>query len=419
MSTGSGTGGAGSTDDDGAAGPAGTAADGALRRSPLHDEHAALGATLTPFAGWSMPLRYAGDRAEHLAVRTAAGLFDLSHMAEIEVAGPGAAAALDHALVGHLSAVAVGRARYTMICAPDGGVLDDLVVYRTGTDSFLVVANAANAGVVLSELTQRAQGSGARVTDASAATALIAVQGPRAAAVVTSLAAAGDVEAVTSLRSSAGLPATVAGVPALVARTGYTGEDGFELFVPAASAAALWRGLLAAGAPHGLVPAGLAARDTLRLEAGMPLYGHELDRTTTPYDAGLGRVVRLGTIGPDGAPRAFVGRDALAARSAAVPDRVLVGLQGLGRRAARAGHRVVRAPDALDDVVGRVTSGAPSPTLGYPVAMAYVVPDAAAPGTDLAVDVRGRAEPVRVVPLPFYRRPESVPPSSLRPQETP
>ncbi|WNB85566.1 glycine cleavage system aminomethyltransferase GcvT [Cellulomonas sp. ATA003] len=390
-----------------------SAAPGAERRSPLHDEHVALGAALTPFAGWTMPLRYAGDRTEHLAVRSAAGLFDLSHMGELRVTGAGAPALLDQALVGHLSAVAVGRARYTMLCAPDGGIVDDLVVYRTGDDDFLVVANAANSHAVLAALDTLAAGRpDVRVADESAATALVAVQGPRAAAVVTSLAAPDDVAAVTDLRYYAGLPATVAGVPALVARTGYTGEDGFELFVPADAASGLWRALLDAGSPHGLVPAGLAARDTLRLEAGMPLYGHELDRTTTPYDAGLGRVVRLDKSEPDGAPLDFVGRDALAARADAVPDRVLVGLQGLGRRAARAGYPVVRrgdegadgGGDEPGDVVGRVTSGAPSPTLGHPVAMAFVTPEEGEPGTDLGVDVRGRTEPVRVVALPFYRR---------------
>jgi len=397
----------------------------AVRRSPLHDEHVALGATLTPFAGWSMPLRYAGDLAEHAAVRSAAGLFDLSHMGEIRVTGPGAPALLDHALVGHLSAVGVGRARYTMICADDGGVVDDLVVYRTGQLEYLVVANASNSDVVLTELVARGAGFDAEVTDASAATALVAVQGPRAVAVVTSVTAPEDREAVAGLRYYAGLPAAVAGVRVLAARTGYTGEDGFELFVAADDAPALWRALLAAGAPHGLVPVGLAARDSLRLEAGMPLYGQELDRTTTPFDAGLGRVVRLDKTGPDGEPTDFVGRAALADRADAAPTRVLVGLRGLGRRAARHGYPVVRSGGALDDVVGRVTSGAPSPTLGHPIALAYVTPDAAGPGTELAVDVRGRAEPVRVVPLPFYRRPDAVTPAAPaaprppRPQETP
>ncbi|GHS85914.1 aminomethyltransferase [Actinomycetota bacterium] len=373
--------------------------------SPLHDEHVALGATLVPFAGWQMPLRYTSDLAEHLAVRSAAGLFDLSHMGELEITGPQAGLALDVALVGHLSAVAVGRARYTMIVQEDGAVIDDLVVYRLADERFVVVANAANVDVVRDELLVRIAPFDAELVDASRSTALIAVQGPRAEEIVASVTASEDVEAVTSLVYYAATDATVAGVPALVARTGYTGEDGFELFVAAERAPGLWRALLAAGEPLGLVPAGLAARDSLRLEAGMPLYGNELDRTTTPHDAGLGRVVRLGKTDADGAPLEFVGRDALAARQGSEPSRVLVGLEVLGRRAARHGYDVLTGtgPDAV--VAGTVTSGAPSPSLGHPIAMAYVTPEVSAEGTELAVDVRGRREPVRVVALPFYRRP--------------
>jgi len=374
------------------------------RLSPLHDEHVALGAVMTPFAGWQMPLRYSSDLAEHLAVRGAAGIFDLSHMGEIRVAGPQAGAALDYALVGHLSAVPVGRARYTMICEADGGVVDDLVVYRTGDDAYLVVANASNNAVVLAELQARCVTFEATVTDESVRTALIAVQGPRAQEIVTAVTAPQDVAAVAGLAYYTGLPATVSGIRALVARTGYTGEDGFELFVPAGEAVALWRALLDVGAPLGMVPAGLSARDSLRLEAGMPLYGNELDRTTTPYDAGLGRVVKLDKTGADGTPLDFVGRAPLTARKHSEPARALVGLEGLGRRAARHGYPVVRSTEDLDVVVGHVTSGAPSPTLGHPIAMAYVTPEVSAVGTELAVDVRGRAEPVRVVALPFYRR---------------
>ncbi|ROS73307.1 glycine cleavage system aminomethyltransferase GcvT [Cellulomonas sp. PhB143] len=376
---------------------------GTEKHSPLHDEHVALGATLTGFGGWQMPLRYASDLAEHRAVREAAGLFDLSHMGEIEVAGPQAAAALDRALVGNLSAVSPGRARYTMLCAEDGGILDDLVVYRTAGDSFCVVANAGNAARVLAELVERAAGFDAVVTDRSASTALVAVQGPRAAEIVVGLTAPDDVPTVRDMKYYAGAPATVAGVDAFVARTGYTGEDGFELFVPAQDATAVWRAVLEAGRPLGLVPAGLGARDSLRLEAGMPLYGHELDTTVTPYAAGLGRVVRLDKVTDDGSPLPFVGRAALEARRHSEPARVLVGLRGLGRRPARAGYDVV-VPGG-DAPVGHVTSGAPSPTLGHPVAMAYVTPELSAEGTALAVDVRGRQEPFVVVPLRFYTRP--------------
>lgn len=370
--------------------------------SPLNDEHVALGAALTSFAGWQMPLRYTSDIAEHNAVRTAAGLFDLSHMGEIRISGPDAAAFLDYALVGNLSALRFQGARYTMICAPDGGVIDDLIVYRDLPDAFLVVANASNHEVVMDALRERTDGFNASVEDRSPQTALIAVQGPHALDIVRATQGldetGGDVGAS---KYYACLPATFAGEPVLVARTGYTGEDGFEFFLDAASAPALWRAFLAAGQDHGLVPAGLSARDSLRLEAGMPLYGNELDRTTTPHDAGLGRVVKLDKATAEGEPLAFVGRAALEAREAETPTRTLVGLEGLGRRAARHGYPVTR-PDG--SAIGVVTSGAPSPTLGHPVAMAYVTPAESAPGTELAVDVRGRLEPVRVVPLPFYRR---------------
>jgi len=372
----------------------------------------ALGAALVDFAGWQMPLRYTSDVAEHTAVRTTAGLFDLSHMGEIGVTGPGSGAFLDHALVGNLSALRVHGARYTMLCAEDGGVIDDLIVYRLGDETFMVVANAANHDVALAALRDRAGGFEVTVSDDTASTALVAVQGPAALSIVETLA--GEPEGLTVLEADATpaalkyyacLPIRCAGVDGLLARTGYTGEDGFELFVPAAAAPGLWGALMRLGAPLGLVPAGLAARDSLRLEAGMPLYGHELDRTTTPYDAGLGRVVRLDKTDATGAPLPFVGREALQARADSPSTRQLVGLQGLGKRAARAGYPVLASTDAGAAPVGTVTSGAPSPTLGYPIAMAYVTPELSAEGTELAVDVRGRAEPVRVVTLPFYKRP--------------
>jgi aminomethyltransferase len=328
----------------------------APRRTALDGTHRALGATMTDFAGWDMPLRYASERDEHNAVRTRAGLFDLSHMGEITVTGPQAADALDHALVGHISAVAVGRARYTMICAPDGGILDDLIVYRLGEQQFMVVANASNAQVVLDALVERAAGFDTLVRDDREAYALIAVQGPQAAGI---LKAVTDAD-LDGLKYYAGLPGTVAGLPALIARTGYTGEDGFELFTDPADAEALWVALTKAGAGAGLVPCGLSCRDTLRLEAGMPLYGHELTAGVTPFDAGLGRVVKFDK------PADFVGRESLAAaaeKAAATPPRKLIGLVAEGRRVPRAGYRVVGADGT---VIGEVTSGAPSPTLRRP-----------------------------------------------------
>lgn len=385
------------------------------RKTPLHDEHVALGASMTPFGGWLMPLRYTSDLAEHRAVREAAGLFDLSHMGNISVTGPDAAAFLDHALVGYISKVREMGARYSMICAEDGSVLDDLIVYHDAPGEYSVIANASNAELVLAKLGERTAGFDVVLKDVQPGQALIAVQGPRAAEIM--LATAGLVEdadisggtAFADLKYYACMGMRFEGAPLLVGRTGYTGEDGFELWVSADQAVALWRALLAAGEPFGLVPAGLSARDSLRLEAGMPLYGHELDTTTTPYEAGLGRVVRLDKVSDDGTPIPFVGRDALAARKQSPPARVLVGLRGEGRRPARADHEVVqRGVDGeVGAVVGRVTSGAPSPTLGYPIALAYVTPEVSAEGTELAVDVRGRAEPFVVVPVPFYRRPQN------------
>ncbi|MGD9990399.1 glycine cleavage system aminomethyltransferase GcvT [Pseudonocardia sp.] len=364
----------------------------ALVRTPLDAEHERLGATFTDFAGWRMPVRYESDLAEHHAVRNSAGLFDLSHMGEVEFTGPQAAEALDRALAGALSKVKVGRAKYSLLCAPDGGVLDDLVVYRLADDRFLVVVNASNAAQDAAELIARAQGFDVAVTDRSADTALIAVQGPRSPDVLRS-ADPGVASILEGLRYYASEPATIAGIDVLLARTGYTGEDGFELYVPNAQAAQLWNVLLAAGEQHDLRPAGLACRDTLRLEAGMALYGHELTSQTNPFAAGLGRVVAL--------DKEFVGRDALAALAENEPARILVGLSGAGRRAGRA-EAPVLGPD--DSVVGTVTSGVLSPTLGVPIALAYVDRELSEVGTAIRVDVRGRAQDYTVTSLPFYKR---------------
>ncbi|WP_420035644.1 glycine cleavage system aminomethyltransferase GcvT [Streptomyces sp. cg28] len=367
------------------------------RLTALDALHRALGATMTDFAGWDMPLRYGSERDEHTTVRTKAGLFDLSHMGEITVTGAQAVDLLNHALVGNIGSVGVGRARYTMICREDGGILDDLIVYRLAETTYMVVANAGNAQVVLDALTERAEGFDAEVRDDRDAYALIAVQGPHSPAIVKSVTDA-DLD---GLKYYAGLPGTVAGVEALIARTGYTGEDGFELFVAPADAEKLWQALTEAGAEYGLVPCGLSCRDTLRLEAGMPLYGHELTTELTPFDAGLGRVVKFEKTshGDD-----FVGHDALkeaAERAETAPPRKLVGLIAEGRRVPRAGMSVV----ADGRVIGEITSGAPSPTLGKPIAIAYVDPSHAAPGTaGVGVDIRGTHEPYEVVALPFYKR---------------
>jgi aminomethyltransferase len=358
-----------------------------VRDTPLRTVHERLGATMTEFAGWLMPLRYGSETAEHNAVRNSAALFDLSHMGEIAVTGPGAGPALDYAVCGWPSRLSVGRARYTMLCASDGGIIDDLIVYRQADDRFLVVANAANTSVVLEELMERCSPRAAVVTDESEVTGLVSIQGPNGCGFLSTVT---DLP-VASMPYYGGAYGTVAGRAAWVARTGYTGEDGFEIFCAPADCEAVWDAL-AASAEGGVPAAGLAARDTLRLEAGMPLYGNELGRDVTPYEAGLGRVVRLDK------PDDFVGREALAARATEGPRRTLIGLVARSRRVPRHGFAVL---SAAGDRVGVVTSGAPSPTLGTPIAMAYVERDAGGP---FGIDVRGKTEPAEVTGLPFYDR---------------
>ena len=377
----------------------------------LYEQHKKAGASFTDFGGWQMPLKYESELAEHHAVRKAAGLFDLSHMGEVWVTGPEAAAFLDYALAGKISAVAVGKAKYSLICNTDGGIIDDLITYRRpssadagqdGVDEYLVVPNAGNAKVVAAALAERAAGFDVEVKDASAETSLVAVQGPTAEAILLKLVPAEQHALVTELKyyAAVDVPFLVAGTgrELLLARTGYTGEDGFEIFVDNEHAAALWQALVAIADEGELTPAGLASRDSLRLEAGMPLYGNELSLEGDPFAAGLGPVVALSKEGD------FVGKAALAAKKEAgagtTNGRRLVGLKGLGRRAGRGHYPVLKDGTA----VGEVTSGQPSPTLGYPVAMAYVDVEFAEPGTALDIDLRGKAEPFEVVPLPFYKR---------------
>lgn len=370
----------------------------ALQASPLDAVHEQLGATFTDFAGWRMPVRYTSDLAEHQAVRSSAGVFDLSHMGEIELEGPEAGPALDYALAGKLSGISVGRAKYSLLLAEDGGVLDDLVVYRLGDERFLVVANASNAEVVARELTARAERFDVRVTDRSRDVALIAVQGPASADIVTRIVMGGEgtglgAQDIADLGYYRVLTGTFDGEELLVARTGYTGEDGFELYTPIAHARELWDTAVKAGGDE-LVPCGLACRDTLRLEAGMPLYGNELGADRLPVQAGLAKVVALTAKGD------FVGREAIESTDASGRP-VLVGLAGEGRRAARSGS-AVRTTDGTE--VGQVTSGALSPTLGHPIAFALVDPSVTEVGTELVADVRGKDLPMTVVERPFYTR---------------
>jgi aminomethyltransferase len=365
------------------------------RQTALYDEHQKLGAAFTDFAGWQMPVRYGSDLDEHHAVRKSAGLFDLSHMGEIRVTGPDAGAALDYALAGKLSAVAPGRAKYTLLCRQDGGVLDDLVVYRLAENDYLVVANASNVPLVYTELAGRSERFDVDVINESAETSLLALQGPLSIEILTPLLDQAGRNDFPELKYYACMPASVAGIEVLLARTGYTGEDGFELYVDNDSAVALWRVLLEATTAAGGAPTGLACRDTLRLEAGMALYGHELDVTTNPYEAGLGRVIALA--------KDFVGDEALQQLSTQPLTRQLVGLVARGRRAARAGYPVMHE----GVTVGTVTSGVLSPTLQCPVALAYIRSDLASPGTELGVDIRGSELPFTVTTTPFYRRPRS------------
>ena len=361
-----------------------------VHQTPLTEAHRELGARQIEFGGWLMPVQYGSIIEEHRTVRERVGLFDLSHMGELYVEGPDAGAALAAAVISDPSALRVGRAQYSMLCAPDGGVIDDLIIYRLAETRFLVVANASNAAIVSDALAERLGGARAVLDDRSLATGLLAVQGPRSVEVMTPLT---DVD-LGALRYYAAAEGTVAGIPGLVARTGYTGEDGFEVFVDTAHTVELWDALLEAVQAADGGPIGLGARDTLRLEAGMPLYGNELDRDTNPYEAGLGRVVKLEKSGD------FVGRAALEKVAASGPAKQLVGLTVEGRGIARHGHVVWSG----DRRTGLVTSGTQSPTLGVPIAMAYVAPGDAEPGTVVDVEIRDARVPARVVPLPFYRR---------------
>ncbi|HEY2916521.1 MAG TPA: glycine cleavage system aminomethyltransferase GcvT [Candidatus Limnocylindrales bacterium] len=360
------------------------------KETALVEVHRQLGARLIDFAGWLMPVQYGSILEEHRAVRERAGLFDLSHMGELFVEGADAGDGLAAALVTDPRTLAMGRAQYSMICAPDGGIIDDLIVYRLGPERFLVVANAGNAAIVSDELADRLHGWRAVLDDRSLATSLVAIQGPRAGEVLGPLT---DID-LAGLRYYAIASGTVAGLPALVARTGYTGEDGFEVFVEWHQGPAVWHALADAGKGLGVIPCGLGARDTLRLEAGMPLYGNELDRQTNPFEAGLGRVVKLEK------PGDFVGRAALERAAREPLAKRLVGLRVTGRGIARHGYPVRDA----DGRTGVVTSGSQSPSLGYPIAMAYAAPDDGEPGTMLDVEIREQPVPATVVPLPFYKR---------------
>jgi aminomethyltransferase len=366
-----------------------------LKRTPLYDCHVEAGGRLVPFAGWEMPVQYGGVIEEHRAVRGAAGLFDVSHMGEITVRGDGAEDFLQGLTPNDVSKLRPGRAHYSGLLTPEGTYIDDLLVYQRGEGDYLLVVNAANVAEDLAWVVRHAEPrSDVRIEDVSDDWALLALQGPRAVEILKRHTEQ-DLEAIRYYRFAEG---TLDGKPVLFSRTGYTGEDGFELYLRPADAADVWRLLLDSGRDDGLVPAGLGARDTLRLEAGMALYGHELDRQTTPYDAGLDWVVKLDSVDAAGS---FLGRDALLRQREQGRSRALVGFEVTGRGIAREGHAVVDGGEP----VGGVTSGTWSPTFEKALGMAYVPPALAATGGTLTFDVRGRQLAAQVVDIPFYQRP--------------
>lgn len=341
-----------------------------------------------------MPIQYKGIAAEHQAVRERVGLFDVSHMGELSVTGPGALAAVDALITNDLSKAADGQAVYTCCCNEAGTILDDLIVYRRSENDVLIVCNAGNRPKISAHFAQALAGK-AQYRDLSDETSLIAVQGPRALELLQLCGVSIDVAGLKSFRFA---DAELAGVKVTVARTGYTGEDGVELFCKNSDAAQLFRSLLDTGAPLGAEPIGLGARDTLRLEARLSLYGNEIDETTNPIEAGLSWTVKLDK------PAGFVGRDAIAKLKAAGPTRSIVGFEMVGRGIARHGYPLL---DTSGERVGVCTSGGPSPTLGKSIGLGYLPVGMTAVGTSFLVDCRGKSIEAKVVKTPFYKRPSA------------
>ncbi len=357
-------------------------------KTPLYDVHVAEGGKIVPFAGYLLPVQYpTGVIREHMAVRTECGLFDVSHMGEILFTGPGALKTLNHLLTNDFTGMPVGRVRYSVMCYPDGGCVDDVLVYKFGEEEYFVVVNASNRSKDFAHMKENLL-EGTEIEDVSDSYAQLALQGPKALEILSRITDPALLPAkyYTAVRS-----VPVAGLDCIVSRTGYTGEAGFELYVAAERGPALWKALREAGKDLGLIPCGLGARDTLRLEAAMPLYGHEMDETITPLEAGLDFGVKLGK-------EEFIGRDALLAKG--TPSRVRVGLAVTGRGIVREHQPVLK--DGVP--VGNTTSGTLCPFVNRAIAMAYVPRELSAPGTKLDADVRGRTVPVEVVPLPFYKR---------------
>lgn len=363
------------------------------KKTPLYDAHIRAGARMVPFAGYQMPVQYSGLVQEHHAVREAVGLFDVSHMGEVELRGPQALAVANRIVTNDLTRIADGQAAYTAMCRPEGGIIDDLVVYRFSPERVLICVNAANRAKDFDWIAAQA-GEDCETVDRSEDYVQIAVQGPKAAALVQRLTDA-PLDAVKSYRFVEG---QVAGQPAILARTGYTGEDGFELYLPSAGGEAVWEALLEAGADLGVQPCGLGARDSLRLEFCLALYGNDIDASTNPYEAGLGWVVKLDK--PD-----FVGKPALAAIKAAGVTRKLVPFEVTGRGIARPGYPVLvdGAP------VGEVTSGTQAPSLKRAVGLCYLPVDHAKPGSAFEIEIRGKPVPAVVASRPLLKRPKKNP----------
>jgi aminomethyltransferase len=354
-----------------------------MKQTPLYDRHKALGARVIDFGGWAMPVQYRGILAEHEAVRTRCGLFDVSHMGEIDFRGPRAAEAVQRLVTNDVAKIKDGGAQYTVVCRPHGGIVDDCIVYRHAADHYLIVVNASNIDKDYAWFKEQA-GSICSVENISDEWALLAVQGPNAVGLVRSLAD----QPVDQLASFTWRHASVCGITAGVARTGYTGEDGFELFVEAGRAGDLWDALLARGKDAGLEPIGLGARDTLRLEARLCLYGNDIDEEHTPLEAGLAWVVK---------GKGFIGEEALARQKAEGVKRRLVGFTMVDRGIARHGYPITN-PE------GVVTSGTTGPSVGKNIGMGWVPADKSEPGTQIVIDCRGKPARAEIVKGPFYKR---------------
>ena len=361
-----------------------------LRRTSLYEEHKALGARMVPFAGWEMPVQYTGVTDEHKTVRENVGLFDVSHMGELVLTGEHAGAVVDYLVTNDVGKLTDGQAVYTCCCNERGTILDDLIIYRAAADRFLVVCNASNRDKIAAHFAKAAKDH-CDFKDVSDETALIALQGPKA---FTVLAKAGNISHLAAMPAFHFAEADLFGVHCTVARTGYTGEDGVEIFCPWNDAPKVWRGLMQVGAPEGIKGAGLGARDTLRLECKMALYGNDIDETTNPIEAGLAWTVKLDK--PD-----FVGKAPIAEVKGKGPSRKLVGIEMTGRGIARHGYPV---KSASGEAIGVVTSGSPSPTLGKNIGLAYVPSAQSAVGSKLLVDCRGKDVEAVVVKTPFYKR---------------